>query len=253
MLLDWPEAVELRVLGAGRQHSRLATLLGLLLDSQGEAAGEEQQQQQAPGLYPDSTLSQLSRTLAPSTNTARDTPATHHRLAEILASVSFEQEQLAAPAWELFDDSQVYGEHVDVVHCAELTVPRQVASVLEQCQMPNTDSPGRELLISVPELHHLLAAELSAIQVGPVYALVCPANALVCLCSVACSCVYCYSGSCSRHPASADTGGDREHPAVRRAVERGAGERGRQAGAARQLETGDPHMHCAGVSREVHR
>ena len=117
MLLDWPAAVELRVLGAGRQHSRLATLLGLLLDSQGEAAGEEQQQQQ-PGLYPDSTLSQLSRTLAPSTNTARDSPATHHRLAEILASVSFEQEQLAPPAWELFDDSQVYGEHVGVVQCA---------------------------------------------------------------------------------------------------------------------------------------
>ena len=59
-----------------------------------------------------------------------------------------------------------------------LTVLRQVASVLEQCQTPNTDSPGRELLISVPELHHLLAAELSAIQVRPANVLVCPVNAL---------------------------------------------------------------------------
>ena len=96
-------------------------------------------------LYPDNTFSQLSRTMAQSQTRHLDTPVSNHRLAFILDTIDFEMENLAAPLWELFDDSQV-------------------AEVLEQCQVTNMESAAQELLISVPTLHRILSLELATIQ-----------------------------------------------------------------------------------------
>ena len=136
-------AVELRVLAVSRQHSQLATLLGLLLDRV-EAGSEEEEM--GASLYQDTTFSQLSRTVPGQAQSRQiDSPASHHRLALVLSCIDTEMEAVASPGWELFDESQVAG-------------------VLEQCQVNNTDSGAGELLISVPNLHRILAVELATIQ-----------------------------------------------------------------------------------------
>ena len=135
-------AVEVRVLARGRQTGHLAKLLGLLLDTADRDS--EADTGLSTSLYQDTTFSQLSRTVAHS-RTGVDTSTSVHRLALVLNTIDFEMEVLSAPTWELFDDSQVAG-------------------VLEQCQGRNTDSSSQELLIEVPKLHKILAAELQAIQ-----------------------------------------------------------------------------------------
>ena len=136
-------AVEIRVLSVTRQNSHLATLLGLLLD---KVEGQEEQDLTC-SLYQDSTFSQLSRTVAHSQTRQIDSPASNHRLALVLSLIDLEMESVTSPGWDLFDESQVAG-------------------VLEQCQVNNTESGSQELLISVPTLHRILAVELATIQVG---------------------------------------------------------------------------------------
>lgn len=137
-------AVEIRVLAAARQSSQLAKILGLLLDAS-ESQEDTDLTTMNTSLYPDNTFSQLSRTMAQSQTRQLDTPVSNHRLAAVLNTIDFEMESLSAPTWELFDDSQV-------------------AAVLEQCQVNNSDSASQELLIAVPMLHKILALELSTIQ-----------------------------------------------------------------------------------------
>jgi len=134
-------AVEVRVLARGRQTGALAKVLGLLLDT---ADAEEVELGAGSSLYQDATFSQLSRTVAHSSGRQAVDTASVHRLALVLNTIDFETELLSAPTWELFDDSQVAG-------------------VLEQCRAPPRDGAA-ELLVDVPALHRILAAELAAIQ-----------------------------------------------------------------------------------------
>ena len=132
------------MLAKGRQTGHLAKVLGLLLDT-AESQDTDLELGCVSGLYQDSTFSQLSRTVAHSSSRQVDTTASVHRLAIVLNNIDFEMESISAPTWELFDDNQVAG-------------------VLEQCQVKNSDSSSHELLIEIPELHKILASELSAIQ-----------------------------------------------------------------------------------------
>ena len=133
-------AVEIRVLASSRQHSQLASILGLLLD---RCEAGEDAEDVTSSLYQDSTFSQLSRTVASSHNKQLESPASNHRLAMVLSFIDFEMEAVTSPGWELFDESQVAG-------------------VLEQCQVNTLDT----MLISVPALHRILSLELATIQVG---------------------------------------------------------------------------------------
>merc|ERR1719234_749182 len=134
-------SVEVRLLAKARQTGSLSKLVGLLLDTS-DGIGEEDPG--LVGLYQDATFSQLSRTVA-HTSTSQDATASVHRLAVVLNNIDFQVESLSAPTWQLFDDGQV-------------------ASVLEQCQTANNGTSSQELLIEVPRLHKILAAELAAIQ-----------------------------------------------------------------------------------------
>lgn len=134
-------AVEVRVLARGRQTGALAKVLGLLLDT---ADTEEVELGAGSTLYQDATFSQLSRTVAHTSGRQAVDTASVHRLALVLNTIDFETECLSAPTWELFDDSQVAG-------------------VLEQCRAPPREGAA-ELLVDVPALHRILAAELAAIQ-----------------------------------------------------------------------------------------
>ena len=134
-------AVEVRVVAASRQHSQLATLLGLLLDR-----CEADTEAAATSLYQDTTFSQLSRTVtATTTRQLTDSPASSHRLALVLGCIEFESGSVVSPGWDLFDESQVAG-------------------VLEQCQVANMDGGSGEPLVDVASLHRILAVELATIQ-----------------------------------------------------------------------------------------
>ena len=134
-------AVEVRVVAASRQHSQLATLLGLLLDR-----CEADTEAAATSLYQDTTFSQLSRTVtATTTRQLTDSPASSHRLALVLGCIEFESGSMVSPGWDLFDESQVAG-------------------VLEQCQVANMDGGSGEPLVDVASLHRILAVELATIQ-----------------------------------------------------------------------------------------
>ena len=129
-------AVEVRVVAASRQHSQLATLLGLLLDR-----CEADTEAAATSLYQDTTFSQLSRTVtATTTRQLTDSPASSHRLALVLGCIEFESGSVVSPGWDLFDESQVAG-------------------VLEQCQVANMNGGRGE-----PLVYRILAVELSTIQ-----------------------------------------------------------------------------------------
>ena len=136
-------AVEIRVLAVSRQFSQLATILGLLLDKCHES--QQEQDMTSSHLYQDTTFSQLSRTVTSHTQHRLESPASHHRLALVLNCIDFELETVTSAGWELFDEAQV-------------------AAVLEQCQVVNTESSSQEPLISVPRLHSILALELATIQ-----------------------------------------------------------------------------------------
>ena len=124
-----------------RQHSQLATLLGLLLDR-----CEADTEAAATSLYQDTTFSQLSRTVtATTTRQLTDSPASSHRLALVLGCIEFESGSMVSPGWDLFDESQVAG-------------------VLEQCQVANMDGGSGEPLVDVASLHRILAVELATIQ-----------------------------------------------------------------------------------------
>ena len=124
-----------------RQHSQLATLLGLLLDR-----CEADTEAAATSLYQDTTFSQLSRTVTATTNRQlTDSPASSHRLALVLGCIEFESGSMVSPGWDLFDESQVAG-------------------VLEQCQVANMDGGSGEPLVDVASLHRILAVELATIQ-----------------------------------------------------------------------------------------
>ena len=134
-------AVEVRVVAASRQHSQLATLLGLLLDR-----CEADTEAAATSLYQDTTFSQLSRTVtATTTRQLTDSPASSHRLALVLGCIEFESGSMVSPGWDLFDESQVAG-------------------VLEQCQVANMDGGSGEPLVDVASLHRILAVQLATIQ-----------------------------------------------------------------------------------------
>jgi len=141
-------AVEIRVLASSRQHGQLGTILGLLLDAIQDTDEPELGSLAAGGgastsLYSNATFSQLSRTMAHTDSQRQmDSPVSNHRLATILNSIQFEMDQLSAPTWQLFDDSQVAG-------------------VLEQCQVQGSNSAT---LVDIPKLHKILAAELATIQ-----------------------------------------------------------------------------------------
>ena len=129
-------AVEVRVVAASRQHSQLATLLGLLLDR-----CEADTEAAATSLYQDTTFSQLSRTVtATTTRQLTDSPASSHRLALVLGCIEFESGSMVSPGWDLFDESQVAG-------------------VLEQCQVANMDGGSGE-----PLVYRIMAVELATIQ-----------------------------------------------------------------------------------------
>ena len=120
------------MLAAARQTSQLAKILGLLLDAVDSAEDNLRHNGTTASCLYNNTLSQLSRTMTQSQTRRLDAPASNHCLANILTSIEFEMDGLAAPTWEIFDDGQV-------------------SAVLAQCETQNPAASGvHERLIQVP-------------------------------------------------------------------------------------------------------
>ncbi len=160
-------AIELKSVSAARLRSQVSLLIRLLLESEGAGGlgavnGSEESFLGATTAAEEAALSQLSRSaLAPaargggvflsgtavsataaSLSHIQSGPKQQHRLLQMLNSIDFEESSLSAPAWEVFDSSQV-------------------GQVLKTCERKG---PQGEKTIDVQKLHKILNDELSSLQ-----------------------------------------------------------------------------------------
>ena len=84
----------------------MSLLIGLLLD--GTDPNEAQDDEMASTMLgAETTLSQLSRSVAPTSTRVPHSGQAQHRLLQILNGVDFREESLKTPQWEVFDPAQV--------------------------------------------------------------------------------------------------------------------------------------------------
>ncbi|XP_040581995.1 nuclear pore complex protein Nup205 [Lepeophtheirus salmonis] len=141
-------AVELKIVSASRLRSQISHLTDLLLDSSSVGSkmvdGQGDDSQFLGGILTDASLTQLSR--APTTMNPSIHTESHgqHRLLALLNFIDFNENPIDPPSWQLFDDAQVN-------------------QVLKDCE---TLSSNGERSIKVQELHRILNAELTNLQVS---------------------------------------------------------------------------------------